>query len=569
MKKALALLLAATMLLTFAGCSGSGQTVTTTAASQATTTAAVAAAGATTTAAKTTAATTAAAATTTAAATTATGAALPDDKFAGYPMDFSDETLVLYNASNGMALNAAYTEFSESPWHSGVSERVGVNIEWRAPAAGADRNQALSLLLASGDLPDMIYAGDLAANAGDYINDDYIVVLNDYLPQWAPSLNAFLEKNPDYARAIRTDKGEYYCFPFFREDLWLGTYEGPMIRQDLLDQAGKDIPVTIADWDDVLHSFVGLVEIPFGTWGGTVFNEVFTNAYGFRLDYFVGGDGQAQYGYAVKSYADFLALIKKWYADGIIDPDFATNDRPGLKTKVLQSLVGATRTSGGTLSGYLKEMETLGVKDVWTATQYPVMNEGDTVNFVQGETYFIGLGGVITTACKNVELACRVYDYFFTDEGIEYMNFGAEGNIMEHDADGKPHFTQAALNDPEGFNTILGRYQGNSANGIGFMLVDMYRQKTAEVACDAIDTWYYGANHDSRWPATTPNSAEQSATASAITQIQTYCGEMYYKFIMGEEPLENFDAYLEQLNALGLQDVLAIKTAQLQRYNNR
>ena len=44
---------------------------------------------------------------------------------------------------------------------------------------------------------------------------------------------------------------------------------------------------------------------------------------------------------------------------------------------------------------------------------------------------------------------------------------------------------------------------------------------------------------------------------------------MFSKFIMGNESLDNFDKYQENLKALGLDTVLELQTKALERYNNR
>ena len=44
---------------------------------------------------------------------------------------------------------------------------------------------------------------------------------------------------------------------------------------------------------------------------------------------------------------------------------------------------------------------------------------------------------------------------------------------------------------------------------------------------------------------------------------------MRIKFIMGETSLDEFDAYVQQIEAMGLEDVLAIQQAALDRYNAR
>ena len=53
---------------------------------------------------------------------------------------------------------------------------------------------------------------------------------------------------------------------------------------------------------------------------------------------------------------------------------------------------------------------------------------------------------------------------------------------------------------------------------------------------------------------------------SIYTEIQTYKDEMINKFIMGKEPLDNFDNFVETLNSMGIEEVLAVEQAAYDRY---
>ena len=55
-------------------------------------------------------------------------------------------------------------------------------------------------------------------NANQYIEDEIIWDLTDYIRQYAPDYYAWLQSNPAYDRAMKTDDGRYYAFGFFRED---------------------------------------------------------------------------------------------------------------------------------------------------------------------------------------------------------------------------------------------------------------------------------------------------------------------------------------------------------------
>ncbi|HHV59568.1 MAG TPA: hypothetical protein GXX49_04640 [Clostridiaceae bacterium] len=51
-----------------------------------------------------------------------------------------------------------------------------------------------------------------------------------------------------------------------------------------------------------------------------------------------------------------------------------------------------------------------------------------------------------------------------------------------------------------------------------------------------------------------------------MTQVNTYSDEMVLRFIMGAEPLANFDAYVAQLKAYGIEEAIQITQNAYNRY---
>ena len=49
----------------------------------------------------------------------------------------------------------------------------------------------------------------------------------------------------------------------------------------------------------------------------------------------------------------------------------------------------------------------------------------------------------------------------------------------------------------------------------------------------------------------------QKAAAPQLDEINSYISEMTQKFITGEEPLTNFDNYMDQLQKMGIEDLIA------------
>ena len=481
--------------------------------------------------------------------------------FTSYPLDGSESltfyVLAGYGAPDGV-------DYADNEWQKGLSERTGININWETPPAGSDASQAFNLMIAGNDLPDIFYYSGLTSQATQLIEDGKIISLNDYIETYAHAYYKFVTSDKTMNNSVKNDNGDYYGFAFLREDQMLGSYSGPVVRKDVLDQLDKDIPTTIDEWTDVLTAMKDTVKYPFSVRWRLVdlfcpFSGAFKTTNGFYVE-----DGKVHYGYAEAGMKDFLTTMNEWYEAGLIDPDFLSNDNAALETKVLNGEVGSMLTTGGTLAGYMTKLNEMNSTDVWAAAPYPTQNKGETPWYIQGETPNIGIIGAITTACKNVPLACRFFDYGYTEEGAIYYNFGKEDNYTM--VDGQPAFTEAFTSDPRGLTTMKKTYTAMYGNAPTLSLMASFNSQP-QFTKDCINTWYNKDGLAHLMPgALTMTAEESSSIATEATAIDAQANEMITKFIVGQESLDNWDSFVATLNSLGLEHVLEVRQAAYDRF---
>ena len=70
-------------------------------------------------------------------------------------------------------------------------------------------------------------------------------------------------------------------------------------------------------------------------------------------------------------------------------------------------------------------------------------------------------------------------------------------------------------------------------------------------------------------PPLTPSEDESDRFARVMGDITTYVDTMFNKFVMGDEPISNFDAYIATLKKMGIEDAIKIRQAQLERFQAR
>lgn len=490
-----------------------------------------------------------------------------------YPVECED-TLTYWVGYNGLA-SQGLTNFSELPFAKMLKEKTGINVEYIHPVAGQE-NEQLNIMLASGEYYDIIERDFYNFSGGPEkaINDGYIMKLNDLISSYAPNLKAYLEANPEIDKMVKTDENSYYCFPFIRGDAMLNTYQGPVLRSDLLEKAGLEVPETIDEWEAVLRAFKeqGVKKpfsVAFSNWNKSA---VFMGAYNIRKGLFV-EDGVVKYGEYEASYKDFLTKMNKWYQEGLIDSDIASVDQRTVESKIISGDIAATVAN--TMSGlgtYVKPGRANNPEYNLVAAPYPVINKGDKCNFAQRTLAYSSFGSpAISTQCKNPELAARLLDFGYSEDGILAFNFGIEGESFTM-VDGYPTYTDIIMNNPDGLAPGEARSLYGYPTGSGPLIQDKRYMEQMAITPEQKESLVIWADTNAESyliPTITHTAEETDEIASIQNDISTYVNEMYYKFIVGVEPIENFDNYIKELDNLGMKKLLEIKQKGYERYENR
>lgn len=494
-----------------------------------------------------------------------------------YPMSGDHELTYWCELNSNVSAN--YTNLGDTPFGQGLMERTGVNITFEHPPTG-QLNEQFNLMLADGDLPDMmIYPWQSYPGGPEKaIEDGNILALNDIIDQYCPNLKAYLEAHPEVDRQCKTDEGNYYMFPFVRGDSSLCVSVGLMIRQDWLDELGLEMPTTMDDWHEVLTAFKNEkgATAPFAfEYTTPSLREAwpFMYAYNAAASFYVADDGTIHYGPAEDNYKQFLTTMNQWYNEGLLDPDIATAQLDQVSAKMSNGSAGASLGWNGSRMGTwtTAAQETDPTYDLEPAP-VPVLNEGDTPKMGPMDNVVVNNGGTaITTSCEDVEAAARLLDWAYSEEGSMFYNFGIEGESYEM-VDGEPVYTDLILNNPDGLPIaqILSAYTRVAYNGPFVQDVRYMEQYyTLDSQKKANEVWTVDEASEHILPPITPTVDESEEFSSIMNEINTYRDEMTLKFILGTESLDNFDQFVETMNQMNLQRAIEIENAALERYKAR
>lgn len=470
-----------------------------------------------------------------------------------------------------------------------MAKNTGVNVKFIHPPAGQE-DDSFNIMISSGQWPDLIHwdwGNKMSGGPDKAIEDGIIMDLTDIIDEKCPNLKAFLDEYPAIRAAMTTDEGHIYCFPnvypYFEEDTLIVANRGYQIRKDWLAEAGLSAPETIDEWYQVLKAFkargtnaAGQEIYPMVSQqlsSKTSMLRTFANAWG-GLDYdFYVDNGVVKYGPIQPEFKDYLATMHQWYEEGLINPNFSTIDLKEVNAMVTNEQTGAWFYGLGAGMGvYIKafgedESKIAGIK-------FPVVNKGDTPKYTILDNYpFVGLGTAISTNCKDVDAACKWLDYHYSDEGRMLMNWGVQGVSYELDENGEPYFLDSVLHDPDGLSVdvALGKYT----------MVSQLDAVAKDHRVEAIRMWSYesqkeasqewnAADFSYRYPPTaTKTPDEASEYAFIMSDIDTYRNENLVRFIVGTEPLDNFDSFVETLNRMNIGRATEIMQASYDRLQSR
>lgn len=484
-----------------------------------------------------------------------------------------------------VAKDPTQTDFNKMEFFEKLEEKTNVHIEFEVYDA-VNYNDQKNLMLAGGQLPDGFFG--YQSLSMDDINANgplgMFIPLDDLIDKNAPLYKAKLEENALLNGLSTALDGKKYSFGTVNEAEVRNYPDNLCINKTWLDKLGLEVPTTMDEYYTVLKAFKEkdpngngkADEIPFEF---TKYNHItgygsFFGAFGrvdvhngsqvTPLDHMVVEDGKVVLTADKPEYKEAIKYLKKFFDEKLFDEEGLVHE---------QSQYQAKMTNKEPIVGSYWAWGTEAVApEVWD--QYIAIaplkgpsGEAPHVKNRRNNINVMGTGMTITKECKNPELLVQWTDKFYdTIQTLEAGN-GTIGVGLVDKGDGTYDYDKNP--GPNGENwTEMGGMRAPKDNAPRYMSADMYGTllpySTADEAkMNVINEFYKDLPTDLTLPNINFTPEELKINSTKGLDISNLIKQKQSQWLLGQGDIDKeWDAYVAQLDKLGLKDYLAsIQTA--------
>lgn len=347
-----------------------------------------------------------------------------------------------------------------------IEEATNVTLDITSIDSG-DYNQKVSLMINAGEAA---YIIPKTYDESPYVDGGAIVPISDYT-QYMPYFTDFVEKYnmQNDLKTITKSDGKFYKLP--------GMLEAPiqdytfMIRKDLFDAAGVDVPAIEKDWtwDDLYDALVkvkaymvseGMIKESDYVWSDLWCGSEVTDGSGGNLLKLMAGSYDVQAGWSIgngmlydstkdewyfgptsDNFKAYLSEVTKYVQGGILDPETFTQDNQTACNKFYRGETAILSVNRSQYTSWLANLdENLGAGNY--ETYLCLIPRGEKTNYLPENSRLEN--GVMISKRALDELGeegfikmIRFVDWlFYSHEAYNLTKWGVEGETYQVNADG-------------------------------------------------------------------------------------------------------------------------------------
>lgn len=450
------------------------------------------------------------------------------------------------------------------PVEKEAARLTNVHLNNVASMATTKSEEAFNLLIASGDLPDIVGGSSMKNNVNTYGPEGAFVPLNKLIEEHAPNIKAFFDANPDVWASIKASDGNVYYIPYLPD----GKYgRGYFVRYDWLEKLGLEPPKNVDEMYEVLKAFRDKDpngngkkdEVPFFArhwqemvrlvtlWDGrTSGSDVFHD---FHVV-----DGQIKHGYAQENYKVGIQNLAKWYKEGLIDAEVFTRGSRSREYLLSADLGGMTHDWFASTSGYNDSLADKVEGFQFKAFAPPASISGKRVE-EHRRAKVKPDGWAISYTNEHPIETIKYFDFWFTQEGKRLANFGIQGEHYDL-VDGKPVFKKEVLEADTPVNAQMWAIGAQVQRGFP-MDYQNEVQWSNKYALEGIALYDQGDYLLEPFMGVSLNAKEKDIYDKHWVTIRDYMVEMQQAWILGSRDIEkDWPKYQESIERMGYKKVV-------------
>lgn len=319
-----------------------------------------------------------------------------------------------------------------------IQEATGVTLNVTHPVGGDA--SAVSLMLASGDLPDFIYSRTPGLNA--FLDAESVIPLDDLIDQYGPNIKKLYGPYFSHLR-YSTNDPTIYQFPSYdvRQAFW--QTDGIMqVQHAVLKELGYPKMESLQDVENALKAYYRAhpsidgqptlpISLPFDGYGW-LFSV--GNTAGFMAgwpddgEYYVDQETlETTFKWIRPEMKVYPQWLNKMYNEGLLDQETFTQTNDTFLAKVAAGRVLSIALPRWYYASAVATLMGDG-KPERTYAYLPIVNDASIKSRLMVDYGFAGGWGImITTKCKDPARVVEFFNYMCSEEAQILVNWGIEG----------------------------------------------------------------------------------------------------------------------------------------------
>lgn len=509
--------------------------------------------------------------------------------------------------------NSFVNDYKDNYLTKKLEEELDCELEFDLlPQQTDDIRTKISLLVTAGsDMPDVFITGNVLSPEAilDYGTKGTFLDLTDRLndKEQSPNFHAIPEEDrAEMLSAMTSADGKIYGLASYEPETWNLTPYRFYMNEAWLKKVGKEIPTTTDEYYEALLAFKEQdpngngIQDELGAYGYTegTYGQNITMALMNSFVFYNGGnpngglaldsDGKTVIApYTTDGWKKGVEFLKKLYDEQLLAASVFTDDDTQFKANLNAETPVVGSVTAGSTSAWTDVNENPNFAEM---TIIKPLKGPDGIAYTPYSEYTPTMAYFISSTGKNnnPDLAYKLGEYFYKHEISLSARFGEKGvdwtddpevckehtnDLVYHEIYDKITTVQLtniwAENSSQFWHNVNPRYSSLEEMNTSAKAMSPYNPDLMSQTLNSFCFEHYVPAHPEHvLPLLKYTPEEASAVTEPLTNVPDHAKKTLAQFVTGSRPLEDWDAYVEELNMQGLQELITNAQTAYDRMGN-